>query len=312
MANQVIKKCIDTLNENSFFTNNIKSLPFSRFNIFASLFSIVKYEKYFYNQSDQDLEVLKKYELSVFLKNCINSFVLKNPNGCEIDCWDINPNNSTKYIIFCGGIGAEKSDNRLQEMFEKFVQNGYGVIAFDYSGRAKSCGKFSQKSALIDVVQIYEYLLKKGISVYDIGVIGHSIGAAVALDFAAKHTISFLILLNPFSKAVDMVKTISLQLWIPDFVKETVKNLPEFLFPLKNRFNNEKTLKKVEVPTLILHNKADDTIPVRLGRRLYLRNKYKKNITYFELDGSDHEINLDKIDICLHFIDESHIWFFNK
>ena len=137
-------------------------------------------------------------------------------------------------------------------------------------------------------------------------------GAAVALDFAAKNNLSFVLLLNPFNKASDMVKTIAQHLFIPDFIKETVKSLPDFLIPIKNRFNNEKTLKHVEAPTLILHNKSDDTIPVRLSRKLYFRNKLKKNITYLELDGSTHDITQDKIDICLHFIEQSHIWFFNN
>lgn len=312
MAKQVIQQCIDNLNESGFFSNNIKSLPFSRFNILTSLLSIIQYEKCFYSKSSFCSSNQNKDKLSEFLSVNVKTVVLKHRNGNDLECWDINPNNAAKYIVFCSGIGSEKTEKSLQDVFEKFVKNGFGLIAFDYSGRGKSGGEFSQKSALEDVMLIYKYLLEKGIGAYNIGLIGHSIGAAIALDFAAKYTVSFLILINPFSKAVDMVKNISLQLWIPDFVKETVKNLPDFLFPLRNRFNNVKTLQKVEVPTLILHNKADDTIPVRLGRRLYFRNKYKKNIKYIELDGSDHDVNTDKIDICLNFIDESHIWFFNK
>ena len=288
------------------------TLPFSQFNILASFFSIVQYEKYFYNKSGISPSKIGFNSLNEFLSKNKKRFVLKKENCTLLDCWDINPNNAKKYIIFCSGIGSLKSDNDLQLAYESFVKSGFGVIAFDYSGRGKSGGEFSQKNAFYDVTLVYDYLIKKGISSYDIGIIGHSIGAAVALDFASKFTVSFLILLNPFSKAVDMVKNISLQLFIPDFVKDTVKKLPDFLFPLKNRFNNEKNLQKVEVPTLILHNKDDDTIPVRLGRRLYFRNKYKKNITYIELDGAEHGVNNDKIDICLHFIDEAHIWFFNK
>ena len=310
MVTETIKHCIDKFNDSAFYFNNIQKFPLSRFAFLVSLMSVFKYEKAFYKEQGAYTRNLSNCVLEN-LSNSIRNVTLLKKNG-HIDCWDINPFDSDKYIIFFSGIGSEKSNHLLQKAYLKFLEKGWGVIAFDYSGRGKSSGDFCQKIALEDAKCVYKYLLSKQIHSYNIGVLGHSLGAGVALDFASKGNLSFLLLLNPFNKASDMVKNIAEKLFVPQFVKDTIKNLPDFCLPLKNRFNNERNLRKVEVPTLILHNKNDEIIPIRLSRRLYFKNADKKNITFFEIGGNDHEVSQDKIDICLHFIEQTHIWFFNK
>lgn len=311
MVPETVKDCIKDLNQDEFYAKRIKNSVFNKFNLAMCYLSIVKYEQTFYkNQGD-------------YTRNCCNlimeelvgkikHIVLKTEDNFSLDCWEINPENCKRYVIIFGGIGSEKSNPNLQRTYLKFVKNGWGVLAFDYRGRGKSSGFFCQKNALIDACVIWNYLLVKGINSYDIGVLGHSMGAGVALDFASKNNTAFVVLINPFNKAADMVKNIAKQLKLPSFIRNTVRKLPDFLIPLKNRFNNENALNKVQAPTLIIHTKDDDTIPVKLCRKLYAKNRNKKNITYFEFDGRDHEINDDKIDFCMNFINESHLWFFNK
>lgn len=311
MALETVKDCINDLNKEEFYAKKIKNSVLKNFNIAMCYLSIVKYEQTFYKNQG---EYTRNFCNLIMDELCgsIKHVVLKTEDNFSIDCWDINPKNSKKYIIIFSGIGSEKSNTNLQKAYLKFVKNGWGVIAFDYRGRGKSSGFFCQKNALNDAYSVRNYLLSKEINSCDIGVFGHSMGAGVALDFASKNNTAFVVLINPFNKAADMVRNIARQLKLPDFIKNTVRKLPDFLIPLKNRFNNENALNKVQAPTLIIHTKEDDTIPVKLCRRLIQKNKDKKNITYFELEGTDHEINDDKIELCMHFIDESHLWFFNK
>lgn len=311
MALQTVQTCIDGLNKEDFYSKKVRNSVFRNFNLAMCYLSIVKYENTFYRAQGDDTKNCCNL-IDSELVDKIKHIVLKNEDNIKLDCWDINPNLSDKYVVIFGGIGSEKSNNNLQNTYLKFVKKGWGVIAFDYRGRGGSTGIFCQKNALKDAKVVWEYLLRKGINSYNIGVLGHSMGAAVALDFASRYNTSFVLLLNPFNKAVDMVKNIARQLSLPSFIKKTVKKLPDFLIPLRNRFNNENALNKVHSPTLIIHTKDDDTIPVELCRKLYDKNNTKNNITYLELEGTDHEINDDKIDICLHFIEESHLWFFNS
>lgn len=126
-------------------------------------------------------------------------------------------------------------------------------------------------------------------------------GSGVALDFASKAATAFTILINPFSKASDMAKNIAKKVKMPAIIKRILLAMPSCLFPLKNKFDNVNALSKIESPVLIIHTKKDRTIPVRLARKLYEKNR-KSNITYLEIDGYDHEINAEKIDICLDFL----------
>ena len=305
-----VQTCIENLNQEGFYSNKIQNSIFKNINIAMCYLSVVKYEKTFYNpkieSSSQNFPVLN--ELQKYIKH----FTLKYKDNTMLDCRDINFQNSNKYIIVFNGIGSEKNNINLQQAYLKITQKGYGVIAFDYRGRGKSKGIFSQKNANQDANRVFQYLTDKGINEYNIGIIGHSMGAAVALDFAKDKNIAFAVLINPFNKAADMVKNIAQKLCLPSFIQNTVKNLPDWLLPIKNRFNNEKALNKIYAPTLLLHTKDDNTIPVNLCKKLYAKNANKKNITCIELEGCDHEINDEKIDTALSFIEGSNLWLFNR
>ncbi len=311
MAIETVSDCINKLNNQSFYSQNVANSLFKNFNLALCYMSIVKYENTFYLSQGSYTKNCRN-DILDSLKGKINNLSLNINKKDIINCWDINPYKSTKYIIVFGGIGSEKSNLFLQNAYQKFIQNGWGVFAFDYRGRGKSSGKFSQKNALVDANKVWNYLLSKGVNAYEIGILGHSMGAGVALDFASRTNTTFVILINPFNKAVDMAKNISQKLDLPLFIKKTVKELPDFLIPLQNRFNNEKALNKVQSPTLIVHNKDDKTIPVSLCRKLYKRNIDKKNITYIELEGWNHEIDDKKLDVAINFIKNSNLWFFNR
>ena len=135
----------------------------------------------------------------------------------------------------------------------------------------------------------------------NIGIIGHSMGTGVAVDFSCRISTAFTILINPFSKASDMAKNIARKVKMPALIKKVLMLMPSFLFPLKNKFDNVSSLAKIKTPVLILHTKRDRTIPVQFARKLYNSNK-NFSITYLEIDGDDHEMNREKTDICLDFL----------
>lgn len=300
LAIQTVQSCIKDLNKDDFYKKQVKCSPFSGFKLAMCCLSVMKYESHFYKAQG---EYSKNFSSGIIkdLEEKVLPKTLKTPDGLRLDYWDINPDNSSKYIIVCSGIGSEKSNINLQNAYVEFVNNGFGILAFDYRGRGRSGGIFSQKNALEDTITVWNYLKSKGIREKNIGIIGHSMGAGVALDFASKKQQAFVLLINPFSKASDMVKNIAQQLTLPAFIKNMVKKLPDFLIPIKNKFNNEKALKKIKSPVLIIHNTNDDTIPVEYARKLYKKNK-KANRTYIELEGEDHEVNPLKSALCLDFI----------
>ena len=251
----------------------------NKLNIVSLYNSIKNYEKNFY-QKNADFSKTNQYEIIEELKNTIVNKSLSTENDTKIDIWDINPYKSNRYIVFCEGISGEKSNIILQKTYLKFIKAGWGIIAFDYRGRGKSKGDFTQKSAITDLKTIYDYLKSKDILSTDIGIIGHSMGSAVAANFCAKHKTAFTILINPFSKASDMAKEIAQKANLPQFVNKIIQNLPSWLIPLQNSFNNEAVIKKIKAPILILHTTEDKVIPVKLARKLYSKAINNGNATY--------------------------------
>lgn len=290
----------ELLNKTKKQITNTQSVLKKTIDFIMGIYTIIQYEKIFYEKqssyaSKANNEIIKE------LKSKISPHKLTTKDSISIDIWDINPQNSNKYIIFCEGISSEKSLIDLQKAYAASIKKGFGVIAFNYRGRGESSGYFTQKGALKDIETIYKYLLEKGINNEKIGVIGHSMGTGIACDFCSRHKTAFIVLINPFSKAADMAKNIAQKLDMPEFVKTMIEKIPSFLIPLKNVFNNEKAIKKIKSPILILHNTDDETIPVKHGQKLYKQNQNK--IYYKEFKNNDHEINKEKIDFCLNFIE---------
>ncbi len=316
-----VKDCINDLNKKNYFESQIKKsyliklLEKTRkqilkkenilkkiFNFLIGLYTVIQYEKIFYETQSE----YAKDTCSLIipeLHNRISPKRLITKDFVTIDAWDINPENKNKYIIFCEGISSEKSTINLQKAYKEILKKGYGVAAFNYRGRGQSSGYFTQKGALLDITAVYDYLRYKGIQPQNIGIIGHSMGTGVACDFSSKYQTAFTVLINPFSKAADMAKNIANNLKMPEIIKRTIKNFPYGLIPLKNKFDNEKALENISAPVFLLHNKGDETIPVEYARKLYKKNRNKKNIYYTELFDKDHEINKEKIDISLNFIE---------
>ena len=290
-----VEDCINDLNKADWYEKEV-----SKTGILQSFQTVKKYESLFY-QTHSCYSRHENHEIISELRNRIKSIRLKTPDNNYIDIWDINPYKEKRYIIFCQGISSEKSNLYQQKAYFSFVENGWGIIAFDYRGRGRSEGEFSQDGALDDVKTVYNYLISKGIKPADIGIIGHSMGTGVAVDFSCRINTAFTILINPFSKASDMAKNIARKVKMPALIKKVLMLMPSFLFPLKNKFDNVSALAKIKSPVLILHTRRDRTIPVQLARKLYNSNQ-NFNITYLEIDGDDHEINPEKIDICLDFL----------
>ena len=318
-----VDDCIKCINSQNCFDNDVKKLRiftyiekikkvthkkrfFNSFAIvmdfLASILTIIRLEKTFYNEHSCRAKNTENNILQGVSKYLTN-VSLKMQDGCLLDVWDINPCKSNKYIIFCAGISSEKSSLQLQMMYLNLIRNGFGVIAFDYRGRGKSGGEFSRKNAFQDVDAVYNYLLSKGVSSENIGIIGHSIGSGVASDYSSvlKKGFAFTILINPFFSAAKMAKKIASDLEIPYFVKSVIQKLPDCMIPLQNNFDNFSAIKKIKTPVLIIHSKDDKTIPVEQARCLY--NKAgNPNICYFEFQDDEHEITADKIRLCLDFL----------
>jgi len=135
-------------------------------------------------------------------------------------------------------------------LLEAIRDAGFAVFAYDYQGYGTSEGKPSEEHVYEDVEAAYAYLTNT-LHVPSSRIIpwGRSLGAAAAVDLAAKHPVAGLIMESAFTSAFRVLTRIAL--------------LPFDKFP------NLEKIRKVRCPVLVIHGKSDDIIGFYHGQMLF-------------------------------------------
>lgn len=107
-------------------------------------------------------------------------------------------------------------------------------------------------------------------------VFGHSLGAACALQYAARHPVQKVVVVAPFTSMADMVDHV--MFW------------PMRWF-LWHRFDNQKSLDALEERArppvvVIIHGARDEVIPVAMGRRL--ADEHRRFARFCEVPSGNH------------------------
>jgi len=179
------------------------------------------------------------------------------------------------WIAFCGN-GSLALD--WVWVFQGYPSNGDGFLLVDYPGYGKSSGYASIDSTRAAANGALSALIKQlGISEERISicVIGHSLGAAAALDFAAHHVIERAVLISPFTTLREEAAHV---------VGGPLSHL------LVENYDNRKNLrallqKNPNARIAIFHGTADELISVQMGRSL---KEDFPAIDFFPVEGADH------------------------
>jgi len=129
----------------------------------------------------------------------VNPFFIKTSDGVKLST-NFFSANSDKGVVLLHMLDRSKSD--WDNFIPVLTNAGYNVVAIDLRGHGASELDWSDFSsvefsrAVLDVSAAVDYLRKKDVS--EIGVIGASIGANIALKHASQEkTVKSLILLSP-------------------------------------------------------------------------------------------------------------------
>ena len=164
-------------------------------------------------------------------------------------------------------------------LIHAFATPGPGYLLIDYPGYGICKGRPNPRTILENSEHALQTLLEKRGWKFrpdSLCVLGHSLGGAAALQFAARNAVRKILLLSTFTTMDDMVRT---QIHIP-------------LGPLlRHRFDNIASLKAIlsqnEVPEIcIFHGQSDEIIPLKMGRALAQLDSGR--IKFSEIPGSSH------------------------
>ena len=181
-----------------------------------------------------------------------------------------------KTILYFHG-NAGKLENRIHKLNHfKDMEVNFLIIA--WRGFSGNKGKPSEKGLYIDGNSANKWLKHLGLNEEDIILYGESLGTGIATEIAQNSNFAGLILETPFTSMVDAAKNV-------------YPYIPVGLL-LKDRYENYKKIKNINIPILVMHGEADQIVPFRMGKKIYDIAKQPKYYHFTKYD--DHMMEYDE------------------
>lgn len=167
------------------------------------------------------------------------------------------------------------------DFLSRYPDRGAGFLLVDYPGFGWCGGKASPegiRESSERLLELYEARLSsRGVEALpSLHLLGHSLGAAAALQMAPGREVSRIVLLAPFTTLRGMAQ------------KAVGSPLARLL---RHEYDNLARLQEILLApspplVIIIHGRRDEVIPVEMGRRL--ARAFPSLIRYVELGGADH------------------------
>ena len=169
-----------------------------------------------------------------------------------------------KTILYFHG-NAGKLENRIHKL-NHFKDMNVNFLIIAWRGFSGNDGNPSEKGLYIDGESTIKWLKNKGIKEENIILYGESLGTGIATQIAQNKNFAGLVLETPFTSMV-----------------EAAKNFYPYIpvgFILKDKYENDKKIKNINIPVLIMHGEADQIVPFWMGKKIFnLANEPK--FSYF-------------------------------
>ena len=161
--------------------------------------------------------------------------------------------NKFKTIVYFHG-NAGKLENRIHKL-NYFKDMDVNFLIISWRGFSGNSGKPTEKGLYKDGKSAIDWLKNIGLSENDIILYGESLGTGIATHIAQNRNFAGLVLETPFTSMVDAAKNV--YPYIPVGIL------------LKDRYENDKKIKHINIPVLVMHGEADQIVPFEMGKKMY-------------------------------------------
>ena len=226
-----------------------------------------------------------------------------------INVFDFNPGSAKNYVIFLHGMAQNVSN--YQNLYKAILKKNMGVWAVEYrSYGTNPTERMWEDKLRKDVENAYRYMLKeKNIKPENIIVIGHSMGGALAANFASKHKdIKSLILVSPVTSAANVGDKFARHKTLGQGIPKKLISITNSIKPLKwlysLRFNCLNKVKNIKCPTYIVQSKNDTVTPIKYARVLSkTARKYGVLGKFISVPGGGHKVDSAKVEEISKILD---------
>jgi pimeloyl-ACP methyl ester carboxylesterase len=178
---------------------------------------------------------------------------------------------SRPVMLFFYGNGMSLAD--IAGFAQVFASRGMHVAAMEYPGYGMSGGTPGEAAIADAVDALLETLGERDdVNLQRLVPAGWSLGAAVAIDTAARHPTRGVVAMSPFTS-------------VPAVAKKTFPFLPIDLLA-RHRFDSIAKVPSLTVPIFLSHGRRDSIVPFAMSEQL--QAAAKTPVTTFWLDQADH------------------------
>jgi len=217
----------------------------------------------------------------------VEKIKIKTQDDIELISWFHNKNlNDYKTILFLHG-NAGSLENRIHKI-NHFQNININFLIIAWRGFNGNEGKPTEKGLYEDAESAVSWLKSKGIKESNIIIYGESLGTGVATEIAQNKNFAGIILESPFTSMIDAGK-------------DKYPYLP-VRFLLKDKYESDKKIKKINIPILVMHGKIDDIVPFYMGEKIYDLANEPKYSYFTEYDDHMMEYNKKLLKTLKNFI----------
>ena len=152
-------------------------------------------------------------------------------------------------------------------------EHGFGVLYLNNRGYGGSGGRPTEEDNVADAIAAYDHLIGLGVPPTRIAAYGESLGSGQAVRLAAARPVAAVVLEAPLTSTVDVARRT--YFWLP------------ITLLITDKYDNERNIRSVTAPVLILHGEQDGVIPVEMGRRVFRAANEPKRIEVFSQGTHD-------------------------